>query len=84
MVSKDLSTTEVLNNSEISKASTAAFAAFQKKSSFGPATINVKNSRITESSKISLIQEASSGFLNSKRIPNNSFSSSDLYKPKSE
>ena len=84
VVSKDLSTTEVLNNSEISKASTAAFAAFQKKSSFGPATINVKNSRITESSKISLIQEASSGFLNSKRIPNNSFSSSDLYKSKSE
>ena len=84
VVSKDLSTTEVLNNSEITKASTAAFAAFQKKSSFGPATINVKNSRIAESRKISLIQEGSSGFLNSKRIPNNSFSSSDLYKPKSE
>ena len=84
VVSKDLSTTEVLNNSEISKASTAAFAAFQKKSSFGPATINIKDSRISESSKISLIQEGSSGFLNSKRIPNNSFSSSDLYKSKSE
>jgi len=84
VVSKDLSTTEVLNNSEITKASTAAFAAFQKKSSFGPATINIKNSRISKSSKISLIQEGSSGFLNSKRIPSNSFSSSDLYKPKSE
>ena len=84
VVSKDLSVTEVFDNSEITNASTAAFAAFQKKNSFGPATINIKNSRISESSKISLIQEGSSGFLDSKRIPSNSFSSSDLYKPKSE
>jgi hypothetical protein len=84
VVSKDLSTTEVYDNSEITNASSAAFAAFQKKSSFGPATINIKNSRISESSKISLIQEGSSGFLDSKRISTKSFSSSDLYKSRSE
>ena len=84
VVSKDLSTTEVFNNSEIRKAYTAAFAAFQKKSSFGPATIHIRNSRISESSKISLIQEGSSGFLNNKRIPTKSFSIGNLYKSKSE
>ena len=84
VVSKDLSTTEVYDKSEITNASSAAFAAFQKKSSFGPATIDIKNSRISESNKISLIQEGSSGFLDSKRISTKSFSISDLYKSESE
>ena len=79
VVSKDLSTTEVLNNSEITKSSTAAFAAFQKKSSFGPASINIKNVNISESKKAFLIQHGSSGFLNSKRISTTPFLSSDLY-----
>ena len=84
VVSKDLSTTKVFNNSGITNAKIAAFAAFQKKSSYGPATIYIRNSTISKSKKISLIQEGSSGFLNSKRIPSRPFSSSDLYKSKSE
>jgi len=78
VVSKDMSTTEV-SYTEIVNAGNAAFAAFQKKSSFGPASINIKNVNISASKKISLIQEGSSGFLNSKRIPSTPFSSSDLY-----
>ena len=78
VVSKDMSTTEVFYT-EIVNANNAAFAAFQKKSSFGPASINIKNVNISASKKISLIQEGSSGFLNSKRIPSTPFSSSDLY-----
>jgi hypothetical protein len=84
VVSKDMSTTDVFNNTEIINANTAAIAAFQKKSSFGPASIHIRNSTISKSKKISLIQEGSSGFLNSKRIPSRPFSSSDLYKSKSE
>lgn len=79
VVSKDMSTTEVFNNTEIINAKIAAFAAFQKKSSFGPASIYIRNSTISKSKKISLIQEGSSGFLNSKRISTSSFLSSDLY-----
>ena len=82
VVSKDMSTTEVFNNTEIVNANIAAFAAFQKKSSFGPATINIRDSNISESKMISLIQKGSSGFLNSKKIPTTSFLSSDLYESK--
>ena len=77
-----MSTTEVFNNTEIINANIAAFAAFQKKSSFGPATINIRDSNISESKMISLIQKGSSGFLNSKKIPTTSFLSSDLYESK--
>ena len=84
VVSKDLSTTEVFNNSEITKANTAAFAAFQKKSSFGPATISVMDTNVLESNKVFLIQENSTGLLNSIRVPTKSFQSTDLYKSKSE
>ena len=82
VVSKDLSTTEVFNNSEIKKANTAAFAAFQKKSSFGPASISVMDTNILESKKVFLIQENSTGLLNSTRVPTKSFPSSELYKLK--
>ena len=79
IVSKDMSKTEISNNTEIVNAKIAAFAAFQKKSSFGPASISVRNTNISKSKRISLIQEGSSGFLNRTRIPTTSFLSSELY-----
>jgi hypothetical protein len=79
VVSKDSSLTEVLENTEIKNAKIAAFAAFQKKASFGPASIKISNSQTMGGSKLALIQEGSKGSFNGEVIQTISFQSSDLY-----
>ena len=75
-----MSTTEVFNNTEIINAKIAAFAAFQKKSSFGPASIYIRNSTISKSKKISLIQEGSTGWNNNELLKTSQFNTNDFYK----
>ncbi len=82
VVSKDMSTTQVLENTIVSNARIAAFSAFQKKDSFGPASIDISNSKIINCKKLALIQEGSSGLLNGKILQTIPFHSSDLYEPK--
>lgn len=80
VVSKDMSSTEVLDNTEIKNAKISAFAAFQKKASFGPASIKISNSQTIGCSKLALIQEDSQGALNGEFLQTTSFMSSDFYK----
>ena len=80
VVSKDKSATEVLENTLIKNAKIAAFAAFQKKALFGPASIKISNSQTIGCSKLALIQENSHGSFNGEFLQTTSFKSSDLYK----
>ena len=82
VVSKDMSSTEVLDNTEIKNAKIAAFAAFQKKSLFGPASIKISNSQTIGCQKFALIQENSQGSFDGEIIQTGSFQSSDLYSTK--
>jgi hypothetical protein len=82
VVSKDMSTTEVLDNTEIKNAKIAAFAAFQKKALFGPASIKISNTQTIGCQKLALIQEGSQAWFDGEIIKTVSFQSSDLYKTK--
>ena len=63
VVSKDMSVTEVMENTEIKNAKIAAFAAFQKKASFGPASITISSSQTIGCQQLALIQEGSHGLV---------------------
>jgi hypothetical protein len=78
VVSKDLSVTKAYNNT-ISYAKTAAFAAFQKKNSFGPASIIVSHPKITECKQLFLVQNGSVGRLDDQIVQTSDFKSSHLY-----
>ena len=78
IVSKDYSSVQVYRSTVIN-AKTAAFAAFQKKNSFGPASIKVLNPQNPISKQNFLIQIGSSGWLNGTRIASIPFKSQDLY-----
>jgi hypothetical protein len=78
IVSKDYSSVEVYRPTLIN-VKTAAFAAFQKKNLFGPASIKVVNPSSPLSKKNFLIQIGSSGWLNDKRITSVPFKSQELY-----
>jgi hypothetical protein len=82
VVSKDMSATEVSDNTVVSDAKIAAFAAFQKKDSFGAATIKITSSKTIGCQKLALIQEGSQGSFNGKEIQSVSFLTSDLYETK--
>jgi len=79
IVSKDQSVTKVENNNIIKNANTAAFSAFQKKPSFGPATIRVSDSKVISSTQDFLIQDHSFGWNNEEPIMTVPFNTSDLY-----
>lgn len=78
IVSKDLSITKASNNSIIG-AKTAVFAAFQKKNSFGPASIIVTKPKILDYKQLFLIQDGSVGRLNDQIVQTSVFKTTDLY-----
>ena len=78
IVSKDLSVTKASNNT-ITIAKTAAFAAFQKKNSFGPASIIVSKTKILDCKQLFLIQDGSVGRLDDLIIQTSDFNTTDLY-----
>ena len=82
IVSKDMSATEVSNNTVVRDARIAAFAAFQKKDSFGAASIKITNSKTIGCPKLALIQEGSQGSFDGEIIQTVSFQASGLYKTK--
>jgi len=77
-----MSATEVSDNTVVNDAKIAAFAAFQKKDSFGPASIKISNSQTIGCQKLALIQEGSQGSFDGEIIETVSFQVSDLYKTK--
>ena len=79
VVSKDSSITEVVSGSSVSNARVAAFSAFQKKNSFGPAVLIIKDSKITSSDREFLIQKKSSCTYNNEKIDTSFFQASELY-----
>jgi len=79
VVSKDSSDTEVESGTSVKNASTAAFSAFQKKDSFGPASIHVFDPKIFLCKQDFLIQTNSSGALNGQSVPSTDFEISQLY-----
>ena len=78
IVSKDLSVTKASNNT-ITIAKTAAFAAFQKKNSFGPASIIVSKTKILDCKQLFLIQDGSVGRLDDLIIQTSDFNTTDIY-----
>jgi hypothetical protein len=78
IVSKDLSVTKAVDNT-IANAKIAAFAAFQKKNSFGPATIQVTNPKILDCKQLFLIQDGSVGRLDDLIVQTSAFKTTDLY-----
>lgn len=80
VVSKDSSETEIGSGTKIKNARTAAFSAFQKKDTFGPASITVMDSFTISCSQNFLIQKNSSGILNGKKVPQTDFDVTQLYK----
>lgn len=79
IVSKDLSKVEVRGDSMISNSKIANFSAFQKKSSFGSATIQVETRFLKYSEQDFLIQDGSIGLLNGELINSVSFDPIKLY-----
>ena len=79
IVSKDNSTTDVLDFTSVKNASHAAFSAFQKKETFGPAKIIIKDFVTLNCNKQFLIQDGSVGFINDKLIKSTHFLASDYY-----
>ena len=79
VVSKDSSIAEVVSGSSVSNARVAAFSAFQKKNSFGPAVLIIKDSKITSSDREFLIQKKSSCTYNNEKIDTSFFQASELY-----
>ena len=78
LVSKDLSVTKA-SNITITDAKTAAFAAFQKKNSFGPASILVSEPKTSDCKQLFLIQDGSTGLLDDQVIDTSIFKTTDLY-----
>jgi len=78
IVSKDLSFTKASNNT-VTDAKTAAFAAFQKKSSFGPASIIVSQPKFSDCKQLFLIQDESVGRLDDQIVETSVFKTTDLY-----
>ena len=79
VVSKDHSKTEVFANTKIENATTAAFAAFQKKNLFGPAFLRIEDSLIKNSKKDFMIQQGSTGIINDRPIATKDFKTDQLY-----
>jgi len=79
VVSKDSSKTIVASGTAVRNAKTAAFSSFQKKNSFGPASITVMDSSILSCKKDFLVQTNSSGFINGKTVPETDFDVAELY-----
>ena len=79
VVSKDSSLTVVEMGTIVKNAKTAAFAAFQKKDAFGPATIKVVDSSIQTSKKNFLVQKNSNGSFEGNSITSTDFEASNLY-----
>ena len=79
IVSKDLSKVEVRGDSLISNSKIANFSAFQKKSSFGSATIQVETRFLKYSEHDFLIQDGSIGLLNGEPINSVNFDPVKLY-----
>ena len=79
VVSKDSSETEVEGGTTVKNATTAAFSAFQKKDSFGPASIHVFDPKIFLCKEEFLIQTNSSGFINDQAVPSTDLEVSQLY-----
>jgi len=81
IVSKDMSEVHV-KESRVSNAGIVAFSAFQKKNSFGPATITVSESQVVNSSRTFLVQDGSSGQYNGTRISTEPLEVDKLYTEK--
>lgn len=79
VVSKDSSKTFVSSGTIVNNPRIAAFSAFQKKDSFGPATIKVSKSKILNCKKLFLIQEGSEGKHDGKRVKTSVFKTRELY-----
>jgi len=79
VVSKDLSSTKVTNETLVSNYRKYAFAAFQKKPSFGSASIKVESKQFQFSQHDFLIQKESLGLLNGQLIKDKVFDASELY-----
>ena len=79
VVSKDQSVTKVKDKTIVKNAKMAAFSAFQKKASFGPATISVFDSTTQSCNQDFLIQSKSSGLINGEDVPSSEFDVSKLY-----
>lgn len=82
VVSKDLSHAEVWGNSSISNAKISAFAAFQKKNEFGPASISIEDTKIHNCFRSYLIQTGSTGVLNNRNLDTSSFKTAEFYDAK--
>ena len=67
------------SNNTITDAKTAAFAAFQKKNSFGPATIIVTQPKFSDCKQLFLIQDKSIGRLDDQIVKTSVFKTTDLY-----
>ena len=78
IASKDLSNVEV-RNTTINKAKVAAVAAFQKKELFGPSSISLTATKITNTSTKFLIQEKSTGRMDGNEIKRVNFDIKTLY-----
>jgi len=79
VVSKDSSQTEVGSGTKIKNARTAAFSAFQKKDTFGPASITVMDSFTISCGQDFLIQKNSTGILNGNDVLQTDFDVTQLY-----
>ena len=79
VVSKDSSETKIESGTMITNASTAAFSAFQKKESFGPASIRIFNPQLLQCKEDFLIQKKSHGVINNQIVPTTDFEVSQLY-----
>ena len=79
VVSKDLSQTIVID-SNLSNYSVSAFSAYQKKETFGPASIEVFNCKTDDNESEFLIQSNSSGRKENGLITGKSFDVKELYK----
>ncbi len=78
VVSKD-SSFSTIRNSSVDNARKAAFSAFQKKASFGPAKIEVFKSKSTNCSLEFLIQDKSLGIKDRSLVKTSNFQTTSLY-----
>jgi len=78
IASKDLSVTEA-SNITITNVKTAAFAAFQKKDSFGPASIVVSQPKISDCKQLFMVQDGSHGRLDDQIVRTSVFEMNALY-----
>jgi len=78
LASKDLSLVNI-SDSEISGSTVAGLAAYQKKSEYGPASIQATSIRFSDTRDISLVQTGSSINLDGKDIPSAEVDMNKLY-----